>query len=198
MLGKHTRFDEKGAIIECDHERHGVVAGHKLPPPAPPRSLQLPPRPPLPTGMRNQQQHHQQLLYVDMMNFAGHVFPMKTPWNMHKSFAHAQRFVTAARNSGFLIKCFLDDAQKSTEAVRKWLTRREREVSKGLKEVPQGMTTLLGDCLRQSGAEVCYSSVVDNDDTLAYHAHNDGTKDAPVFVLSGDKVCFTTSYSLTY
>jgi hypothetical protein len=68
------------------------------------------------------------------------------------------------------------------------LTLTNSQVTKGLKEVPQGLTTLLGDCLRQSGVEVCYS-VVDNDDTLAYHAHHDGTKDAPVFVLSDDKVC---------
>ena len=182
MEGKRDRFDD--AVTKENSESHD--AGYRLPPPPPTLPVAaLPlPRPP-PT---QQQQHQQQLLYVDMMNYADHIFPMKASWNMNKSFAATQRFVAAAKNAGFTIKCFLDDAQKSVEAVNKWRSRREREVARGIKAVPQGMTTLLGDCLRQSGAEVCYS-VVDNDDTLAYHAHHDGTTDAPVFVLSDDKVC---------
>ena len=158
----NTRSDDTTCAIE-HNESHDIVAGHRLPPPPlrgsplrgspplPPQVAVLPRPPPKACGdmtrERRQQEfrlpnQQQQLLYVDMMNFGDFVFPMRAPWNMHKSFANTQRFVAAARNAGFVLKCFLDDAQKSVEAVKKWRSRREREVTKGLKEVPQGNETL--------------------------------------------------------
>ena len=125
MEGTFKSANESGTVRTERNECKDVVDEQTLPPPPSRESPLLPqaPAPPLPPST------HQQLLYVDMMNYGDYVFPMKAPWNMHRSFANTQRFVAAAKNAGFTMKCFLDDAQKSPEAVKKWRSRREREVS---------------------------------------------------------------------
>lgn len=115
MEGKFKRSTNESGTTTYDMERNecrDVID----------RQQTLPSPPPLPSSTQRQ------LLYVDMMNFGDYVFPIKAPWNMHKSYQKTQQFVIAAKNAGFVIKCFLDDAQKSAEAVKKWRSRREREV----------------------------------------------------------------------
>jgi len=110
-------------------------------------------------------------LYIDILNYGTDFFPLNKPWSMSNALGRVTAFVASARKAGFVdIKCFIDDSTPSNEAERKWRTRREKEVSSGLKRIPQGLTILLGDMLQRCGVEIHYSSLMDNDDTLAFYA----------------------------
>jgi len=112
-----------------------------------------------------------QQLYIDILNYSTDFFPLNEPWSMSKSLGRVTEFVSSARKAGFGdIKCFIDDMTQTSEAETKWRTRREKEVRAGWKKIPQGLTIILGDMLQQCGVEILYSSVMDNDDTLAFYA----------------------------
>ena len=68
------------------------------------------------------------LLYVDMLNYLQHIFPIYD-WNCGNALRRVNTFVNAAQQSGWRVKAFLDDKIPSAEAQKKWTTRREKEVS---------------------------------------------------------------------
>ncbi|KAJ1393490.1 hypothetical protein B484DRAFT_459299, partial [Ochromonadaceae sp. CCMP2298] len=127
----------------------------------------------------------QRWLYMDTMNYGTEFFPFSRPWSCTKSFTRVKSFVDAATRSNVRLKCFIDDAALTAEANNKWRKRRERELIKGEKNVPQGMGILLGDMFKACGVEVWYSQGADNDDSLASHAAADNAD-----VLSNDKDMF--------
>ncbi|KAJ3328939.1 hypothetical protein HDU76_008991 [Blyttiomyces sp. JEL0837] len=100
------------------------------------------------------------------------------------------QFALAARNSGWVVNSFIDASIKSTEAQKKWTERREAEIKNGIRNVPQGLQTLLGSCLEANAVKVFYSKDADNDDTLAAFAERDGAA-----VLSGDSDFFRYNQS---
>lgn len=129
--------------------------------------------------------YHTDKLYIDLLNYGNKFLPI-FDWNLSRAYERIKNFIEAANNSGFFnIKCFIDDSNPSEEATKKWKTRREKEVRKGKKEVPQGYAILLGDMFTSCGIEVLYSDELDNDDTLAFYAHAD-----EAILLSGDKDFF--------
>jgi hypothetical protein len=116
----------------------------------------------------------------------GHLFLPLHDWDLLRACERVKLFIQAANNSEFNeIKCLIDDINPSAEAAQKWKTRREKEVKKGMKKVPQGFAILLGDMFRSCDIEVLYSDELDNDDTLACYAHAD-----EAILLSGDKDFF--------
>ena len=116
----------------------------------------------------------EKLLYVDILNYSEAFFKPYSRWNLKKSLEKVKQFVAAARKSNYKLKLFIDDSISTNEAVKKWRKRREREIIKGEKRVPQGTSVLLGDMFQRCGVSVLYSLKSDNDDTLACHAHADG------------------------
>lgn len=119
-------------------------------------------------------------LYVDILNYGQYFFPMNRSWNISNAYNLVKEFIQAADQSNLKLKIFIDDAVPSDEATRKWKSRRAAEVIKGIKNMPQGLSILLGDMFRSLGIEVHYSDEYDNDDTLAIFAHLDNA-----FILSG-------------
>lgn len=120
------------------------------------------------------------LLYVDVLNFGTDFLP-RHDWKLRPARARVAAFVAAAAAAGITLKAFIDAAMKTDATLKKWRKRREGEVLKGEKEVPQGTSILLGDMFRAAGVPVLYSLDADCDDTLASHAAADGAD-----VLSGD------------
>ncbi|KAK3815321.1 MAG: hypothetical protein J3Q66DRAFT_344315 [Benniella sp.] len=122
------------------------------------------------------------LLYVDVLNFSASFFQPNEHWCFRKARKKVADFVKHAKNADFEIKVFIDAFTESEEAINKWRQRRENEVRNGVRRLPQGMNTLLGELFKRCGVEVCYSTEADNDDTLASHAHHDGAS-----ILSQDR-----------
>jgi len=125
------------------------------------------------------------LLYVDAANFTGRFFKYKRPWNLEQAQKEVCKMCNAATKSGWTMVVYLDQATMTVEAIKKWRSRREKEVRKGERMVPQGALRLVGDMFTRCGIEVHYSVEADNDDTIASHAHHDGAD-----VLSGDRDFF--------
>jgi len=126
------------------------------------------------------------LLYVDALNYSNQFgFVMKC-WNLTFPTRRIKEFIEAAKVSGFTLKVFIDAGIESDEAIDKWKSRREKELLGEYKDVPQGLSTLVGDIFRLNGIEIAYSPHdADNDDCIAAHAQADGAD-----ILSNDKDFF--------
>lgn len=125
-------------------------------------------------------------LYVDGLNFSNDFGFVNKRWNLDLPIREITKFVEAAVRSGYTIKIFIDAGIESDEAIAKWKSRREEEVKGEYRDVPQGLSILMGDIFRSLQIEVCYSPAdADNDDCIAAHAHSDGAD-----ILSNDKDFF--------
>lgn len=120
-------------------------------------------------------------LYVDALNFARSFFPPREPWDLGQSFQRVQNFVSAAEHTNIEVSVFIDASIQSEEGKEKWFKRREEEVRKMERSVPQGLQTLLGDMFQELGVKVYFSVDSDLDDALAFFAQADGAS-----ILSSD------------
>ncbi|CAF0848131.1 unnamed protein product [Didymodactylos carnosus] len=125
------------------------------------------------------------LLYVDALNYGKRFFRGRNHWNVIAVRDEVDKFVTGARQSGYEVTAFLDAEIKTKEAHKKWRRRREDEVRKGWRDMPQGFTAILGDAFIENGIKVLYSLDADGDDTLAAYAQEDGAD-----ILSADQDFF--------
>ncbi|CEO95341.1 PIN domain-containing protein [Plasmodiophora brassicae] len=123
-------------------------------------------------------------LYVDALNFGGQ-FVSRDHWKLSEITDNVGLFVGAAKRSSIELKVFIDETIRTGDALQKWQRRREREVRTGRRNVPHGMSELVGDAFRQAGVDVHYSEELDNDDTLASFAQADGAA-----ILSADRDFF--------
>ena len=125
-------------------------------------------------------------LHVDVLNMKFFPYAHKMDhYNCVKLACEAvDQFVRAARESKYDVIGFIDAGKQTEETIKKWRTRREYEARTGKRGVPQGTSILVGDMLRELGVPVHYS-VVDNDDTLAAYAFQNGGQ-----VLSADRDFF--------
>jgi hypothetical protein len=142
---------------------------------------------------------HRDTLYIDGLNQfglrpRGKASKQGSKWLL-KGHIHAfAEFVAAARRSGFnVIRVFIDAStgDAGSEAELKWLKRRERDVTKGKREVPQSSNVLIGDLFRALGVSPVYSVTHDCDDTIAAAAQRDEAD-----VLSSDSDFFRYSGSV--
>lgn len=122
------------------------------------------------------------LVYMDVLNFAMYFFKIRDHWSFQQAELKVHKLVASAKASNVRLKVFIDAFIQSEESIRKWRKRRENEVLRSIRNVPQGLNVLLGEMFAAEGVEVCYSVDADNDDTLASHAHHDNAS-----VLSQDK-----------
>lgn len=122
------------------------------------------------------------LLYLDAANYTSKFFMFHDRWNLTIAEKAVKKFCDTSKRSGFTIVAFIDQAAMTEEAQQKWRRRREREVRRGERSVPQGALRLVGDMLAKHGVEVRYSLEADCDDTIAFHAQVDGAG-----ILSQDK-----------
>jgi len=115
------------------------------------------------------------LLYVDALNYSHHFFPKRqTAWSLPYALSAVKRFVAASQRSSITVKVFIDGQTGTKEADEKWRRRREIEVQKRKRFMPQGLQALIGEMFHEAGVEVHYSVECDNDDTLAFFAQADG------------------------
>ena len=92
---------------------------------------------------------HSVKLYVDILNYASHFFPLSKPFHhLEQALKKVTLFVDAAKKSGYEVVVFIDAVQISDEADNKWKSRREEEVVKGIQNMPQGLEALLADSFR--------------------------------------------------
>ena len=122
------------------------------------------------------------LLYFDAANYARSFFCVHQRWNLTAAQSKVKKFHDASKRSGWTLVAFFDQAAMTKEAQEKWRKRREREVERGERSVPQGCLRLLGDMLSACGVDVRYSIEADCDDTIAFHAQVDGAS-----ILSQDR-----------
>ena len=125
-------------------------------------------------------------LHVDVLNmkFMPYAHKMDHFVCVQLAYAAVAQFVRAAAVSQYNVIGFIDAGKQTEETIQKWRQRREKEARTGKRGVPQGTSTLLGDMLRELGVTVHYSTV-DNDDTLAAYAFQNGGQ-----VLSADRDFF--------
>ena len=81
-----------------------------------------------------------------------------------------EKFVEAAKSSGYKIEIFINAANNTSESIQKWTLRRENEVIEGKKDMPHGLNILIGEFFKKFNVKVHYSKV-DNDDTIAAFAN---------------------------
>ena len=109
-------------------------------------------------------------LFVDILNYGGYFFTQGgCHWEVESALSKVEEFVKASKNSGYEMEVFIDAGIETEEAILKWRTRREMEVSKGERNMPQAMNVLLGEMFALQGIKVHYSTV-DNDDTIVAFA----------------------------
>ena len=112
-------------------------------------------------------------LYVDGLN----LFQSATSgrWRLQKTFGAIAMFMHAAHVSGYTVHVFIDafTGDPESETSQKWVQRREGQLKRGERKVPQGGNILIGDMFRECGAVVHYSLSHSNDDTLAAFAWMD-------------------------
>ena len=132
----------------------------------------------------NSQPH--KTLHVDVlnMNFMPYAHKMDYFVCVQLAYTAVAQFVRAAKESQYNVIGFIDAGKQTEETIQKWRQRREKEARTSKRGVPQGTSTMLGDMLRELGVTVHYSTV-DNDDTLAAYAFQNGGQ-----VLSGDRDFF--------
>ncbi len=94
-------------------------------------------------------------------------------WDFDQAAAKIKHFVEALQSEGWYLEVFIDAGIQSEEGWDKWKGRRVKEVESEQRNIPQGMTDLMGEMYRELGVKVHFS-VVDNDDTLAAYAYRDG------------------------
>lgn len=126
---------------------------------------------------------NQHLLCVDALNYCS-IFYCGDFYNVANLLESVKGFANAATAAGYKLEVFLDVGIDSPEALKKWRTRREREVRRLTRRVMQGNTQFIGDAFRKCGVRVHYS-IKDNDDTLVSHAAAGGGS-----VLSQDRDMF--------
>lgn len=96
------------------------------------------------------------LLYIDALNYAKSFFPVGvrvSHWQLSGAAETVQRFVSAAHYSGWEVVAFIDSAYVSEETQQKWRSRREMEVLRQNRNVPQGLPVLMGDAFRRAGVK---------------------------------------------
>lgn len=126
------------------------------------------------------------LLYVDGLNFSNDFGFVTKTWTLNFPVVKIEKFVSAAKKSGWTLVVFIDAGIESAEALAKWRSRREEEVRREYRDVPQGLSVLMGDIFRSLGVTVYYSPFsADNDDCIASHAQRDRAD-----ILSNDKDFF--------
>ncbi len=114
---------------------------------------------------------HRDLLFVDILNYTTNFFRLRAAWpSPLMAFREVQLFVDAAGRSGWTLEVFIDDWCQTSEAMETWRLRREKEVRKRTRKVPQAVNRLFGDMFTRLGVRVHYSHEADNDDTIVAHA----------------------------
>ena len=97
-------------------------------------------------------------------------------------------FVVLAKKAGIELEVFLDVGIESEEGIQKWNKRRELEVLRESKAVPQGMTQLMADIFRLYDVKVFFSDSNDCDDCIASYAQLNG---ADILSNDGDFIRYT-------
>lgn len=121
-------------------------------------------------------------LYVDGLNFSTQFGFTRKAWSFEVPQREIKHFVAACRLSGWEPTIFIDAGIESAEALEKWKSRRIREVIDAVRDVPHGLSSMMGDLFRSFAVNVMYSPWnVDCDDCLAFFAERDGAS-----VLSND------------
>jgi hypothetical protein len=110
-------------------------------------------------------------LYVDILNYSHLFFTLHDHWNIFSAEKKVEKFVNRCRKSNIVLEIFIDGVYITNEACKKWKVRREKEVRKGERRVPQSTNILFGDLFREKGVAVHYSIEADNDDSMASWAH---------------------------
>eukprot|EP01031_Cornospumella_fuschlensis_P038739 gene38739-47098_t len=121
------------------------------------------------------------LLYVDVLNYSDSFFPLND-WSVTRAFSRVKDFVEAAVRANLILTVFIDDTTPSGESETKWTTRREKEITKGERNMPPGLSRMLGEMFSALGVDVFYSDEADCDTTIASFAHSDHAN-----ILSNDK-----------
>lgn len=85
-------------------------------------------------------------LYVDAVHFASYFFVRKAHWDLRMAHAQVMRFAEAAKNSGYELTAYVDEAMPSDDA--KWKLAREDEVRTSLRTVPIHTPAMLAELFR--------------------------------------------------
>ncbi len=56
--------------------------------------------------------------------------------------------------------------------MKEWIDRRFKEAEKNVKDAMVGLNLIVADLFQMCGADEMHYSIEDNDDTIAYFAHN--------------------------
>jgi len=118
------------------------------------------------------------ILCMDLLNYLPNFFTTEDPrvdFEMDMARAHEKvfEFVTAVKNSGFNLECFVDKAKATEETIVKWKARRMKQMESGVRNCVGGASKLLGDMFRKHGIHVHYSTI-DCDDTISAFAFHSG------------------------
>lgn len=106
-------------------------------------------------------------LYFDALTFSAEICPLND-WCIARMCTRAWMLVHGLRAFGFSPTVFIG-AVSHTDS--RWQRRREREMQRFERPMPQGFSALIGEAYRAAGVPVYYSVSHSNEDTLAAYAH---------------------------
>lgn len=109
-------------------------------------------------------------LYFDALTFSAEICPLND-WCLARMCTRVWMLVHGLRAIGFSLTVFIG-AVSHTDS--RWQRRREREMQRFERPMPQGFSALIGEAYRAAGVPVYYSVTHSNEDTLAAYAHLHG------------------------
>ncbi|KAI8817740.1 uncharacterized protein EV422DRAFT_508808 [Fimicolochytrium jonesii] len=114
-------------------------------------------------------------LYVDILNYSTNVFFFTgiPHWAWQRGVERVGIFVKACHIGHWDPVVFIDGTPQTAEADAKWRNRRTVEITQERRNIPQGLSVILGEAFKKHGVDVIYSYGADNDDTLAAFAKRD-------------------------
>jgi len=121
----------------------------------------------------------QRIVCMDVLNFGTYFFGLmeeNTMWENEiiRGRQKAKAFVQAANNGNIEIMGFVDQPVVYTaEAIKKWKTKRKKELKAGKMPGIPHMSSLIGSLFEEQGITIHYSTI-DCDDTIAAFAYRLG------------------------
>lgn len=110
-------------------------------------------------------------IVIDALNFLGTVFcPMRLatstkPWKRVDAMSrNVKRTLNAFKDASYDPIFVIDAGFSSIEVLSTWVSRREREVKRGVRNIPYNADTLLAALLLRLGAKVVRATELDADD----------------------------------
>ena len=117
---------------------------------------------------------HQKSLVIDALNQINGPFLRRKTHGINQWLSERAdvlvRVLRLAKRYELRPVCVVDASWKSNEVQQKWISRREREMRSGTRQIPLNADTLISELIARSGTPLIYDKRFDGDDVVASYA----------------------------